>query len=277
MELYPHPIEYGPVQLVSELNPLFVMNDEHDHNKEITEKLITIHTEYPFPFTDLMSNPRKHYILDRPNTYKDVTVINNFITNSMFKSLIQWMGDNFWFNKTPFIHGDLSKDNITVTPGKIWVLDYENAESLNPAILPFVNMSIEEIQTSDLSLVSHDFIKIFIDCCELIESVIYSNDVYNEYYLKRLDLEPLKNEYHKILPIFKKVSTGSIDLQELTELILFVLSLYKYSKIVGGKRRYNFMKTLRINALESIGVHYIIDANDCIKHHSNNYEQECLN
>lgn len=97
-----------------------------ERNEKIQE-LINSGSNEPFPYVNLYTTPINygyaiitgfvHYKLDR--TYTDIP------TTEMIISTLKWLNSNLWRHSNPYVHGDLTVDNIIVNLNKLWIIDYE--------------------------------------------------------------------------------------------------------------------------------------------------------
>jgi hypothetical protein len=105
------------------------MVDEVDSSEDINRftklsSLITEKVEEPFPFTSVVEGQLIHLKLPRPEIYPKIK-INHPVNQEMFDKTIKWLVKNLWFNENPYVHGDLTETNLIVTPGKLWIIDYQ--------------------------------------------------------------------------------------------------------------------------------------------------------
>jgi tRNA A-37 threonylcarbamoyl transferase component Bud32 len=102
----------------------------NDRNELIENVLSTLPRQInvPFPYIDL----NHHWKLKRPNAVKGT--IMPIIEPHQIIDTIKWFGEHIWGNViTPFIHGDITYDNVVNNPPYLFIIDFdpENIQSLD--------------------------------------------------------------------------------------------------------------------------------------------------
>ena len=217
IELVPPPVEF--------------MEDEIEYDRLYQmklESLITASLQPPFPYSSFENGKFIHLKFVRPETTRDdYKRINCSVSMSMFLHTLKWLSRNLWFNSSPFVHGDLTTDNIIVSPEQLWIVDYE------PGLFRPVNSDID----------------IFIDYMDFYKSVLSINEEYNTLLKEHVPLIKSHN-LEKLNPIFDKLKNEEPLILEETIIFDKVITQLRAIGVSGGKktnRRRSKRKSKRSN------------------------------
>jgi len=130
----------------------------------------------------------------------------------MFIQTLRWLSRNLWFNASPFVHGDLSDDNIVVSPDQLWIIDFE------PGLFEPLESELE----------------IFMDYMQFHISVLKINQTCNEKLGETNHVLPFA---HPSLPEIFEKQKDKIPLNEKeTRIIHTVLDTLRQLLTSGGKK-----------------------------------------
>ena len=203
------------------------MEDTTEYGEIERDKLLSLlsnQVKPPFPYIRFENGVFFHIKFERPETGRFSKRINNPVSHTMFIQTLQWLSRNLWFNSNPFIHGDLTDDNIIVAPNQLWIIDFQ------PGLFIPIDSEMD----------------IFIDYMEFHISVLKINEQCNTLLGMQI---PIIQFSHPNLPYIFEKQKSSVDLTNGEfEIIRIVLATIRELSISGGKlnrKKTNRKKTKR--------------------------------